>query len=341
MMLCASSERIMTELDSFNDKLLEGTSRSFYLTLKRLPKSVKGQIGLLYLLARISDTIADSGDSGGGDLLELLESYNNRAQGHSDSMPDFSNLSDIQENPAEGLLLRGAHGPIDLLDSSSAVDQRLIRKCLNIIVSGQRMDLERFSDKESEGVQSLQRYDEMDDYAYRVAGSVGEFWTEVCLEHAFDVSPDIKEEMMSSGVRFGKALQLINILRDIPEDLEIGRCYIPADDLRKIGLSPDDLLEAESISIFRPLMDLYIERAEEHLEEAVRYIGMLPHNQYRLRGACMIPVIIGKRTLELLRTHNVLDGKNRVKVPRKEIKEIMRKVILCLPSRKMSSSLLA
>ena len=39
----------MTELDSFNDKLLEGTSRSFYLTLKRLPKSVKGQIGLLYL----------------------------------------------------------------------------------------------------------------------------------------------------------------------------------------------------------------------------------------------------------------------------------------------------
>ena len=105
----------MTELDSFNDKLLEGTSRSFYLTLKRLPKSVKGQIGLLYLLARISDTIADSGESGGEDLLELLEDYNNRAQGHSNSMPDFSNLSDVQENPAEGLLLRGAHGPIELL----------------------------------------------------------------------------------------------------------------------------------------------------------------------------------------------------------------------------------
>ena len=331
----------MTELDSFNDKLLEGTSRSFYLTLKRLPKSVKGQIGLLYLLARISDTIADSGDSGGEDLLGLLEDYNNKAQGHSDSMPDFSNLSDVQENPAEGLLLRGAYGPIELLEAAPAVDQELIRKCLDIIVSGQRMDLERFSNKDGSGIRSLNRYEEMDDYAYRVAGSVGEFWTEICLEHAFEASAEMKEDLMSSGVRFGKALQLINILRDIPEDLEIGRCYIPTDDLEKIGLSPNDLLNSDSIDIFRPLLDLYIARTEEHLDEAVRYIGLLPHNQYRLRGACMIPVIIGQRTLALLKTQNVLDRKNRVKVSRKEIKEIIRKVIVSLPFKKKSNSLLA
>ena len=331
----------MTRLDSFNDKLLEGTSRSFYLTLKRLPKSVKGQIGLLYLLARISDTIADSGESGGEDLLELLEDYNNRAQGHSNSMPDFSNLSDVQENPAEGLLLRGAHGPIELLEEASVVDQELIRRCLDIIISGQRMDLERFRDKDGSGIRSLSRYEEMDDYAYRVAGSVGEFWTEICLEHAFEASAELKEELMSSGVRFGKALQLINILRDIPEDLEIGRCYIPTDDLEKIGLSPNDLLLPDSIDAFRPLLDQYIARAEEHLDEAVRYIRLLPHNQYRLRGACMIPVIIGQRTLALLKTHNVLDRNNRVKVSRKEIKEIIRKVIVSLPFRKMSNSLLA
>ena len=331
----------MTELDSFNDKLLEGTSRSFYLTLKRLPKSVKGQIGLLYLLARISDTIADSGESGGEDLLELLEDYNNRAQGHSNSMPDFSNLSDVQENPAEGLLLRGAHGPIELLEEASVVDQELIRRCLDIIISGQRMDLERFSDNNGSVIRSLSRYEEMDDYAYRVAGSVGEFWTEICLEHAFEASAELKEELMSSGVRFGKALQLINILRDIPEDLEIGRCYIPTDDLEKIGLSPNDLLHSDSIDVFRPLLDQYIARTEEHLDEAVRYIGLLPHNQYRLRGACMIPVIIGQRTLALLKTQNVLDRNNRVKVSRKEIKEIIRKVIVSLPFKKMSNSLLA
>ena len=295
----------------------------------------------LYLLARISDTIADSGNSGGEDLLELLEDYNNRAQGHSNSMPDFSNLSDVQENAAEGLLLRGAHGPIDLLEKATVVDQEIIRRCLDIIISGQRMDLERFSDNNGSVIRSLSRYEEMDDYAYRVAGSVGEFWTEICLEHAFEASAELKEELMSSGVRFGKALQLINILRDIPEDLEIGRCYIPTDDLEKIGLSPNDLLHSDSIDVFRPLLDQYIAKTEEHLDEAVRYIGLLPHNQYRLRGACMIPVIIGQRTLALLKTHNVLDRNNRVKVSRKEIKEIIRKVIVSLPFRKMSNSLLA
>ncbi len=203
------------------------------------------------------------------------------------------------------------------------------------------MDLERFSNKDGSGIRALRRYEEMDDYAYRVAGSVGEFWTEICLEHAFEASQEMKEELMSSGVRFGKALQLINILRDIPEDLGIGRCYIPTDDLEKIGLSPNDLLNSDSIDIFRPLLDLYIARTEEHLDEAVRYIGLLPHNQYRLRGACMIPVIIGQRTLALLKTQNVLDRKNRVKVSRKEIKEIIRKVIVSLPFKKKSNSLLA
>ena len=47
-------------IDEEIDKLLETTSRSFYPTLKYLPKKIRGQIGLLYLLARVADTIADS-----------------------------------------------------------------------------------------------------------------------------------------------------------------------------------------------------------------------------------------------------------------------------------------
>ena len=53
------------------DNLLKTTSRSFYPTLKYLPKKVRGQIGLLYLLARVADTIADS-KHGETDLLLSL-----------------------------------------------------------------------------------------------------------------------------------------------------------------------------------------------------------------------------------------------------------------------------
>ena len=58
------------------DSILEGTSRSFYLSLKELPKAIRPQVSLLYMLARTSDTIADSEAGVSDELLEALESYN-------------------------------------------------------------------------------------------------------------------------------------------------------------------------------------------------------------------------------------------------------------------------
>ena len=75
------------------DALLEATSRSFYPTLKYLPKKIRGQIGLLYLLARVADTIADSKHGETEILLKLLQNYNDVAQGRSSSLPDFSELA--------------------------------------------------------------------------------------------------------------------------------------------------------------------------------------------------------------------------------------------------------
>ena len=58
------------------DSLLEGTSRSFFLSLKVLPKKIRRQISLTYLLARLADTIADSKVGENGALMKFLEEYN-------------------------------------------------------------------------------------------------------------------------------------------------------------------------------------------------------------------------------------------------------------------------
>jgi farnesyl-diphosphate farnesyltransferase len=141
-------------------------------------------------------------------------------------------------------------------------------------------------------------------------------------------------------VRFGKALQLINILRDVPEDLRLGRCYLPSEALSEHGLSPRDLLESSSIDRFRILFDVYIDKAFAHLDAAVEYISLLPHRQFRLRGACMMPVLIGQQTLALLRNQNVLDSESRIKVMRPEIKRLRSRIILALPSVRRSQKLL-
>jgi farnesyl-diphosphate farnesyltransferase len=313
------------------DALLEGTSRSFFITLQALPSKVRGQVGLLYLLARIADTVADSKQGDTQLLLKTLDEYNERVQGNSENLPDFSELVIVQDNESEAKLLQNVGAIVICLEQFSETDQASIRQCLDIIVSGQYLDIERFGIANEGGtISPLENEGELDDYAYRVAGSVGEFWTRMSLAHLFRVNAKKEVKLFECGVRFGKALQLINILRDIPEDLRFGRCYIPLDSLADYGLKPGDLLDANNMEKFRPLFDVYIDLASSHIEAAIEYIGMLPYTQFRLRGACMLPVLIGQRTLTLLRTGNVLDAENRIKVLRPEISQLKKKTIRSL-----------
>ena len=331
------SELLDPELDS----ILEGTSRSFYLTLKNLPSGLRSQVGLLYLLARTSDTIADSERGVPAQRLQALERYNEYAQGNSNTLPDLSELAQLQRIASERKLLERVDDTVACVSRFSDSDQQHIRHCLNIIVGGQSLDLKRFANAGEEQIVALADDVELDDYAYRVAGSVGEFWTRMTLNHLFETDEETELAMFEKGVRFGKALQLINILRDIPADLRMGRCYIPSKSLSDIGMEPMDLLDAENMSHFKPLFDSCIDVAESHLDAAVEYIGMLPHSQFRLRGACMLPVLIGQRTLALLRDGNVLEPSNRIKVTRDEINGLLKTVAFAVPFAKKSRKLLS
>ena len=322
------------------DSILEGTSRSFYLSLKELPNSIRPQVSLLYMLARTSDTIADSEQGDASDLLLALESYNDFSQGKTSSLLDISSLAESQRNKSEASLLRNVEKIVSKIADFSESDQKAIRHCLGIIIGGQILDLQRFSSDEGT-ILSLESDEELDDYAYRVAGSVGEFWTRMSLDHIFKLKEEnLEVELFEKGIRFGKALQMINILRDIPADLSLGRCYIPRGKMERYGITPTDLLEPSSMDSFRPLYDEYLDLTDEYLTSAVQYIEMLPHWKFRLRAACMFPVIIGKRTVSKLREGNVLDPSNRIKIDRSEIKDVIKKVVLSVPSRQASTRIL-
>ena len=321
------------------DSILEGTSRSFYLSLKELPREIRKQVSLLYMLARTSDTIAASEGGEPEDLLQALESYNEFTQGNSAEAPDLEELSEFQSNISEGLLLKNVGKVVSNISQFSESDQESIRNCLGIIIGGQILDLKRFSSGVN-GIPSIEENDELDDYAYRVAGSVGEFWTQMSLDHLFKIKEENEAEIFENGVRFGKALQMINILRDIPADLELGRCYIPRRSLDEHGMSPSDLLDSSKMESFRPLYNEYLDLTDQHLDSAVQYIEMLPHSQFRLRGSCMLPVIIGKKTVSLLRGRNVLDPEKKVKISRSEVKEVVKKVIMAVPFKGSSKRLL-
>ncbi|PYK59246.1 MAG: farnesyl-diphosphate farnesyltransferase, partial [Verrucomicrobia bacterium] len=218
--------------------LLRATSRSFYLTLRVLPAAIRPQIGLAYLLARTTDTIADTQLIPPVERLQALQALRERILGNSSAPLSFGELARQQSSPAEWSLLQRIEESLAVLGQFSLEDQQRIRDVLVLITSGQEVDLNRFADVSRERIAALNTDDELDGYTYRVAGCVGEFWTKMCRTHLFPKVPLDDDFLLANGVRFGKGLQLVNILRDLPRDLRQGRCYLPADRLWAIGLAP-------------------------------------------------------------------------------------------------------
>lgn len=317
--------------------LLEGVSRSFYLTLRVLPKSIRSQIGLAYLLARTTDTIADTEIIPVEQRLKLLQSLRERILGLNSTPLEIGALVQYQGSPAERVLLEKSEAAISLLQAQLPADQKLMREVLDTITSGQELDLKRFETgiKPTGGgnlnLIALQTDAELDDYTYRVAGCVGRFWTRICLAHQFSLTAVTEPAFEDLGVRFGKGLQLFNILRDIPTDLRKGRCYIPSDKLAEKGLYPADLLLPETEPKFRPLYNRYLDVAESHLAAGWKYTNLIPFGQMRVRLACAWPILIGLRTIARLRSENVLDPAQCIKISRKEVRGLMIRSIVTYP----------
>ena len=303
--------------------LLKRVSRSFFLTMRVLPEKIRSQIGLAYLLARATDTVADTEIIPWQERLMTLRMLRDRILGTHELPLDFAELAARQGNEAERELLMRIEEAIRTLSLFSPNDQARIREVITTITSGQELDLERFGAATPEKVVALQTHSGLEDYTYRVAGCVGVFWTRMVQAHLFHLAPMYESLLLKNGVWFGQGLQLVNILRDLPRDLRRGRCYFPKDKLEEIGLTPEDLLDPANEERFRLIYDAYLDFTEARLAAGWEYTNALPKQFTRLRLACAWPILIGRRTLDLLRVNPVLDPASQARVPRSEVYQIM------------------
>lgn len=311
--------------------LLQATSRSFYLTLRVLPGAIRPQIGLAYLLARTTDTIADTELLPVAQRLSALQTLRERILGQSSAPLNFGQFAQRQGSPAEQRLLENVEAGLAALKALSPDDLGRVRDVLATITSGQQLDLRRFESASAGKIIALETAAELDDYTWRVAGCVGEFWTKMCRAHLFPGARLDDQRLIADGIRFGKGLQLVNILRDLPADLKAGRCYLPMEKLEPARLLPETLLSPANEQKFLPLFREHLARAEAHLAAGWRYTNTLPFAQFRVRLACAWPVLIGLRTVERLRAADGVALRQRVKVPRREVRSILFRSLLACP----------
>ena len=191
-------------------------------------------------------------------------------------------------------------------------------------------DLTTFPAPESGRIGALSSLDDLDRYTYLVAGCVGEFWTDVMISHDPAVRDWDRERMADLGIRFGKALQMTNIIRDVPKDLRAGRCYVPRDILDSVGLTPEDLLSPAASEKAKPLLEALVRRTLDFYISAEEYIRATPRRSARLRLAMIWPVLIGLATLDLLlHSPNWLDPDKRIRVSRPWVYGMMVRSIAC------------
>jgi len=311
--------------------LLKATSRSFYLTLRVLPAAVRPQIGLAYLLARTTDTIADTEILPVAQRLAALQSLAERIAGTASAPLNFTELARSQGLPAERVLLEKVEASLRLLGELTPADLALVRTVLQVITSGQELDLRRFAGANAQHIMALEAEAELADYTYRVAGCVGEFWTRLCRAHLFPRASLDEATLLAEGIRFGQGLQLVNILRDLPADLRQGRCYLPRTRLMAAGLTPESLWLPGNESMVLPLLHHYLDEAEAHLRAGWNYTNTLPRGCVRVRLGCAWPILIGLRTIAKLRAARVPEWQQRVKISRREVRGILARSIINYP----------
>ncbi len=258
----------MSDLDDAYEKCRRITLReakNFYYAFITLPLRKRYAIYAAYAFCRICDDVAD------GDQAQDVK---------------LQSLQKVREDLGRAFTGH-ADSPVYLALADAASTYDISEQHFRDVVTGVEMDLTKTSYRD---------FDELSTYCYHVACAVGL----VCLQ-VFGYSNDKARDY---SIELGLAMQLTNILRDVKEDLDRGRVYIPQDDMDRFGYTLEDLQAGTINGPFSNLMAFQVERARHHFEEGFK---LLPLLSTRSRGCPAVLGAIYRRILDKIesRRYNV------------------------------------
>lgn len=204
---------------------------SFYYSFLFLPKEKRLAITALYAFCREVDDIAD-------ECQDLHVAQTKLAWWHGE---------------IKNLYLGTPQHPVTKALASAVKAYGLNEEHFHEIIDGMEMDL------------NFNRYEDFKQlqlYCYRVASVVG-----ILSASIFGYS---NRQTLKYAHDLGMAFQLTNIVRDVGEDARRNRIYLPLDELKKAGISEEDILHSRESAAVKTLMEFQIERAETYYDKALR-----------------------------------------------------------------------
>lgn len=225
-------------------RIAKSEAKNFYYAFRTLPSAKRRAIYAVYAFCRYCDDVADD-DLPPKEKKRLLAETRNRL--HNPRLADDD--------------------PVFMALEGAISDFAIPRSYLEDIIRGVEMDLE---------VSRFETFDDLREYCYLVASAVGL----ICIEIFGYEDPTAGEY----AVDFGIAMQLTNIIRDIREDAERDRIYIPMEDIRRFGYSESELMESRNNENFRSLMDFQATRARMYFDSGERLLPLLSRESRACAG---------------------------------------------------------
>ena len=269
----------MRELDLAYEQcrlITKREAKNFYYAFITLPRGKRNAIYATYAFCRLCDDAADE-DNPANEKLQILEELREK-------------LSTAYSAHAVGPVFTALADAADIFDIPEEYFQE--------VVSGVKTDLTK---------SRYQDFGELQTYCYQVASVVGL----ICIQ-IFGYSHARAKEY---AIDLGLAMQLTNILRDIQEDLDRDRIYLPLDEMRRFGYSVEELKAGVVNQPFQELMKFQADRARKHFDSGFE---LLPFLSARSR-AC--PAVLGQIYSHILdrieaKDFNVFNG--RVSLSKRE-----------------------
>lgn len=230
-------------------------AKNFYYAFLTLPRPKRRAIYVAYAFCRHCDDAVDTWSSTGEKLEALSQIRDDLALSYDDC----------------------SGSPVFLALSDVARLYDIPQEYFLDIISGVEMDLTKTR---------YQDFEELRQYCYRVASVVGL----VCLQ----IFGYRDSRARQHAIDLGLAMQLTNIARDVKEDLEMGRIYLPQDELVRFGYSEEDLKRGAINQSFIDLMRFQAQRARDYFHSGFQ---LLP---YLTPGSRACPAVLGRLYSKIL-----------------------------------------
>ncbi len=265
-------------------RVVNKEAKNFYYAFITLPSKKRRALYAAYAFSRICDDIAD----GEASIEAKVEGLNNTRE----------RLKECYAGHPQGPVFTA------LLDASYAFD--IPEEYFQGIIDGVEMDLTW---------SRYQNFDELRFYCYKVASVVGL----ICIQVFGYKNPEAQDYAIDLGL----AMQLTNILRDVKEDADRGRIYIPLDEMEKFGYSEDELMNSVVNEPFEKLMAFQAQRVRRYFDSGLRLIPLLP---FRSRACPAILVGIYSKLLNRIEGMNFMVFNGRISLSLREKLFIMAKL---------------